>query len=623
MNLTRLGSITLGITAALCVGLASFTSLATETWQLQDLRYSFTTRAHKALNLIAGRGNDWMVSDGANLWMVNTKGETTDYTDKARLHGEVSAIGSDGSSYLIGWNQSNTITFSHVSADGVWTDPPAPRLNNRIVRSVAGSSQRYAILSEDRFSASASLPKTWNITLWQTGANSAETPTLPSGASGFVPGCITDANGGTICASNVAFLPLNGDWYLLAGEAETRTRDGLASQTAKAHMWRWKNNGFEAVGTFPEARYVSAAWAGNGELLIATSNAVTNPFAADTYWTFNGNTFRKYQTGPLAAGLLSVDTRSIQAAWNGNGWTLTAGKTLVRFEQRTFSVEGILRDTPLALSGSTNGSTLLIGQKSDFEGAANDIEPSAILLAKSIAVNDTSSLIHPRDIPHPNSITAFHMGSTPEPAIISNGSAFTFRASAKDMDGIERLQILVHGVPVKTCMSSSCSYTQTFWTRNATTTEVLFAARAYDRIGAVSQSQEYRLTILETPVYSTPSAPTTDLGRMPAGLAWGHDPIADISFTTWLSPTSTSFAANEIKTYSVAVTHPDAIKAIEIWVNGRLERTCHDDQETDIAFCSVPVLGNNFPSGAEVYMNARIVRNDQRETWTPGTRVQR
>lgn len=616
----------IGLSATLLTAgcLVAIQGQAAQPWQLQDLRPALTSRSGAILSL-ANRGTDWLVSDGANLWSVAANGDVTDYSDKARESGTVAALGSDGTDYLIGWNQGNQTRFTKTNLTN-WSPVDGPRFNDRTIQVVHGANGRWFVTSEDR-SSNGSLPRTWSVTGWHAGSI-PETLLLPNGASSFVAGCFKESSGASVCTGRAAFVPLQNEWYLIAGGSETRSADGRTQQEASTRVWRWKEgSAFEEVDNAPKARFVSGVWKGDNQLLLATTNAVTNPFAADMYWTFDGRSFRAYQEAPLAAGLLSVDTRSVTAAWNGQGWTMTAGKSLIRFERGFFQVEGTLRDIPTQLAGSTNGATLLAGKRGTFDdvvGMTNPNEPSLILIKKTVTNDQSASLIRPLVSQDPNSITTFTLNATPGNATISNGSSFTFRATAHDEDGIERVDIFVHNAKIKSCDSDSCSYTQTFWTTQPTSTETLFFARAYDRRGNVTDSQLLRLTVKNEPVNDATLQVSGEPGRMPAGLRWEKDGGSGVSYTLWSAPSSTTTAlyANDLRALSVAAMHTSGIDRIEFWVNGRVERTC-SDEEAGMSFCQVPLLGRNYPIGTEVFVNARILTKSGREAWTSATRLQR
>lgn len=603
--------------------LIAFHGEAAQPWQLQDLRSALTSRAGSSLT-ISGRGQDWLATDGARLWSIGSTGEVTDYSDKARGSGPIAGIGSDGQNYLIAWNEGTQHTFTTTNLTN-WTPVQNVRINDRKLQSINGKDGRWVVQTAERLQ-NGSMPRTQSFATW-SGNTTLETLPLPQGASGFVSGCFKELSPATVCSGVSALVPLRNEWYLFAGESETRSANGDTYDEASINIWRWMGGStFEPVARAPKARFVSGVWGGDEQILFATTDAVTNPYAADTYWTFDGRSFRAHQDAPLAAGLLSVDTRAVDAAWNGTGWTITAGKQLIRFERGFFQVEGTLRDLPRKLAGSRTGATLIAGTEGSFDTAQapTSVNPSLLLVNTQVTNDQSNALLRPLGSPPPNSLTTFTLNATPGTAIIKNSSPFTFRAAAQDEDGIERVEIFVHGAKVSSCQSDICSYTQTYWTTQPTSTETLFFARAIDRRGNVADSRLLRLTVTSEPGPASIAPVSSDQGRMPPGLRWNTDARTQIGSTTWTTPSSTpqAFYGTDLRLYSVAAQHAGGIESIEIWVNGNIEQTCQEE-EGGLSFCQAPLLGRNYPLGSEVFMNARILAKNGRETWTSATRWQR
>ncbi len=599
----------------LTIGILGFTwrTIATEPLMLRDLSSSLTSAATTPLRWLASRSTDWLVSDGTRLWSVNTQEETTSYTDRLTERGTLAGIGSNGSSYLLATKNAGALTFTKTDLR-TWTTLSDLRLGQHTVRSIEGMDTRWMILTEER-SSSMSLPSSWNLVSYREGSP-AETLALPSGVSAFVPGCLKAQAGGTLCAGEVRIVPLNNEWYLFAGKAETRSSDGRLVDEGKAGLWRLtQNNRWEAVANAPNSRFISSAWGNASSILFTTTNAVTNPFAADTFWTFDGRMFRSYTNEPLAAGLRSVDTRAIFAAPFANGWLLTAGTTLVRFENSSFTVEGRLRRVPTGLIGSSTTRALLT-----TEG------PSLLTIGTSGARNDASLLIDPIELPRSNTaITRFTLTGIPANNRVLNGQAFTFHVQADDADGISSTDILVHGARIKTCQSASCSFTQTYWTNGLKTRELLLSGRATDKNGNIQTSDVVRLTVEDAPVVGALPSATPEFGRMPAGLAWQNDAGNGISRTMWITPSSSTHTlyAGDTRTFHVAGFHASGIREIRLWVNGTVERSCAHAKENGLWFCSATLSASSFPVGTEIFVNAQILSNEGKESWTEATRLRR
>lgn len=613
-----------GCSAILFAAFLAFPSHASNPWKWRDLSQQIPSSIQSTLTMVSGRGTDWLASDGSHLWSVNTKEEVTSYSDYVNQYGRVQSIGNDGRSYLIAFSGMSGPSFVKTNLSQ-WTTASALRFPQRTIRSIQGNGGSWAIMTDDQFNE-GSLPKTWQISLWQEGQSTVDTIPLPTAVSAFVPGCKTNPSaGGSICAGNVSFVPLNGSWYLFAGQAETRDGGTHLLQEARTGVWRWDGLSFSKVANAPSARFVSGVWAGNKNILLATSNAVTNPYAADTYWIFNGSTFTPYKTQPLEAGMLSVDTRSVHAAWTGSAWAVVARKTLTQVNNGSFAVEGELRDQVSGIAGSTSGNALLVGKRDSFDAASDQsASPMMAILGASSSSDDAGYLIRPRaGSVNRTEITHVTISGNHSPATIKNGESFTVRASADADSGIKQIDILVNGALITNCNASTCHYTQTYWTNGDEKRRVLFTARATDHLGHVTESQALVLNVRDEPVAETVAQTTDDVGLMPAGLRWQTDASSGIASTSWLIPSSPSpeIIQTNVRTVHVAANAANGIDYIEFWVNGTLNHACRDSEQNGLSFCEVRLTRNDYPATGDVLVNARFVAKDGKETWSPIMRL--
>ncbi len=621
MRLSHRFLLSFGLVLALGVGL-TWKATATPSWEARDLRPALTSSAREALPFIAARADDWLVSDGSALWSVNAQGETALYTDK--LGGsKVVAITAHGSWYTLALRDGSGTRFLKTNLRE-WTELTSRLPSTEQLLSLQTDGLTWIALTKT--AGTPTLPATWNAFRVEENAP-ATSITLPTELSRFVGGCVTEASRSTICASSVRLLPFDGAWYLFAGSAETRTAQSTLLQEGQMGVWRQVADGtFEVVRGAPKARFVSGAWQGTNDLLLATGNAPSNPFATDTFWRFDGRTFTPYRQEPLTAGMLSVDTRSTHVSATRNGYVITAGKTLIRWEGRSFRVEGLLRDRPMGIASLASGKTLVVGQASAF-GERSPVyqAPALVLLGTDVTDWETSTLLQPRErIASRQAITRF-TGSVETPKVtIQQGDTYTYTVRTDDADGIDKLEIFAHGSRVKTCEEATCSFTQQFWTNGAEEREMLFFARATDRLGNVQSSDVTRLTIRDALV--TTSVPTTIDGTplLPPGLRWQNDATTGLSWSTWTSsPDQNLTAIHDSRTLSVAAWHNRGVERIEYWVNGAIAKTCEQQQSGEFSLCSYTLAGKDVSYGGETFVNARIVSTNNKEAWTDGQRFTR
>ena len=604
---------------------------ASEPWEWRDLSQSIPSSVQTGLTLAAGRGEDWLASNGERLWQVTAKEEVTDYSDRIRGFGRIQALASDGRTYLLGFQGANGPTLVQTDLKD-WNAVQDARFPQARLRDLQGGAGRWAIVTEDAFE-NGTFPRRWQATLLDERVSPLpQSLRLPEGASDLVAGCMKETSGNTLCNSVGKLLPLNGEWYLFAGSMETRDAAGRITQEGHAGVWRWNNDCFERLANAPKARFMSAAWAGRDAILLATTDAVTNPYAADTYWTFDGRTFTAAQNEPLEAGLRSVDTRAIHAAHTGDAWVLTAGKTLIQAQNGAFAVEGTLRDQPGGLVGGTTGQALLIGTRGEFDATAEPATkaPALALLGRTLSANDASYLLRTEAPRSRAELARITLSGEPGPAIIDSGESFAVRAEASSQIGIRSIDLLVNGNRVTTCDGSTCRYVQTYWNtepNDPREQRVVFTSRATDARGRVTEGPGLVLLIRKT-LATQPSQPATDSteGRMPAGLAWKTDPSSGIGIASWLTPSTsapTVLTNSDTRTVRFAASHPSGIDRIELWLNGALTRTCTNDTEAGISFCSATVSGSGHPFGSQVLLNARILSKDGKEAWSQGYRFDR
>lgn len=616
---------TIGLFALL--GAFAFTSThASEPWQWRDLSQNIPSTVQNALTLGASRGTDWLTSDGTRLWSINTNEEVASYTDEARTRGSVQYIGADADQYLIAFANGSGVQLTKTDLR-TWQDIPDLRFSQKRVRSIKGYGGTWGIITEDQF-ANGDLPRTWQLNLWDGTKLTANLP-LPSDVSAFSPGCKESSSGGSICAGTVAFVPVDGQWYLFAGSAETRDANGLATQVAHTGIWRWNTDHFEAVSKAPRARYVSGVWGEQDHVLFATTEAVTNPYSAHTFWTLDGSAFVPFNNEPIEAGLLSVDTRNIHAGWTGESWAITAGQTLVQMQNHLFAIEGVLRDQPNALIGGKDGQALLIGQRDDFLHETASTTPALALLGKHLSSNDSALLIRPRSLDrHRAELAQINLLGSPSTNMIRSGESFTFHADAHSTNQIRQIEVFMDDARVRVCEGSTCDYTQTYWDTDTIHSHrrVFFTVRVTDGHGRVTTSPGLVLVVLPETVSEKDVGIAGDIspGLMPAGLRWTADEASGIGMTSWISPSSTGITlkTNESRTFNVAALQTSGIRRIEFWVNGTLNRTC-SPTNNETALCSLTISGSDTSSEKRLLITPRIIANDQKETWGQSYTVER
>lgn len=183
---------------------------------------------------------------------------------------------------------------------------------------------------------------------------------------------------------------------------------------------------------------------------------------------------------------------------------------------------------------------------------------------------------------------------------VSNGDSFVFRAQASDTDGVQRVEIYANGARVSVCQSDVCEYNRVYWTNRLPIRTVELYARAVDKKGYVSQSAAVSLNVVETGTASAPVVSTS-------GITWNVETV----------PTDNQLKTGTIETWSVIANEASGISKIDVWVNGKIAKTCTTNN------CTVELKAADYPAPMEIFVNADITAKNGLEAWTAGTRVQR
>lgn len=615
--------------AALIVAVAIPATATTNALTWKDQSGLLPYRDGVAITHVAERQGSWLVTDGSHLYRFD--GQTTiDLTAELRARGIVgiSDIASDGQSWFVTTREtSRTDSGAWLISGSQWSDVSGAFHNSEGGLNAAGKDGVWYVRAWTLGRPGA--PKTQTLTHWMSGTSAAATVTLPSGFSTLAPGCLKEG-GASVCAGIGAPVFVNGNWYLVGGSAESRTSDNRVLQAAKGMIWRLDGTKTQTVANLPEFKFVSGVWQSDAGILIATSRAVTNPFAADAYWLFDGTTMKPL-TGAASVGLLSVDAREVSATWTGRSWMIVYGKTLVRFDDTTFVKEEPTRDLFSTLSSDGRGSILLGGAVST-QGNAFASTP---LTAKLVSVMEDQTTDTPT-VPAATQLVKEILNKTMGPSVsvtgipangtIGNGKAFVFKAEARDADGIDRVDIYVHGARVKTCFAATCEYDQTYWTNGAASKTVKLFARGVDKNGYANDSQTVTLTVDATSngsAYPVGNTFDTKPSSQPSNSKETYDADSGITWAVWTEPATTALQNGARATFNVSARDANGLSKMELWVNGVVAKTCTFAQEKDTRICSFLVDAAQFPVGTEIFANANIFDAAGKNAWTSAIRIQR
>ena len=599
-------------------------------WTWKDLSGLLPYRDGASIDLLSANGGSWLVSDHTRLLRVSGD-NVSDLTAAARARGftTISTIASDNQRWLVAGRAIDSASPRVFMTDGTnWTDASNIFSQARANMEAVGYNGTW-------YGRSFSTPTQYEPSRWiafrfnPTTLEKTEFPIM-SGLHNMAPGCMREVTGVRVCLGETKIVRAGGNWYVIGGNAEVVNDQGRTTQFAKGAIWSLNGTSLTNMQNVPGFRFVSGVWQGNNQVLIATSDAVSNPFAADHYWMFDGVNFRDVSNEALKVGLLSNDAREVRAAHAGDTWLITFGKNLIRFDGENMSDEGKTRDYFTAVSSNGQGVYLLGGAVSSMDQAF----ATQPLTAKLVEVREDAN--NPREIP--SGLISRVRGPSikvvaiPQSNSVGDGKVYTIRVTAQDADGVANTSILVSGAKIKTCNSKVCEYTQTYYTNGQSTRTIELMGSATDNQGYTNTSKPVMLVIDTT---SKASAANDKLGQtdaigqtitMPNNRTWNQDANSGLAWMVWRQPEQSLLKDNEQTTIVFAAQRSAGLGRINIHVNGETARSCDFTSQTDIRVCTVSLTGSDYPSGTEIFVNAQIFNAqnvENQSVWTDGVRVKR
>ncbi|MEN9558062.1 MAG: hypothetical protein RL141_431 [Candidatus Parcubacteria bacterium] len=198
----------------------------------------------------------------------------------------------------------------------------------------------------------------------------------------------------------------------------------------------------------------------------------------------------------------------------------------------------------------------------------------------------------------------------PNTTTLSNNQSISFNATAQDANGLARIEIIANGSTVRTCELGNATGNQTCSTSlfagNYTQgTNIFVNAKATDRLGNTTWSTGTTLFRANDVVMPPP---TSGNGANPS--VW-----------EWLQPAVSTLSGSEGTDYHASAWDADGLSRIEIVVNGTQRRTCEFGGALNTQDCVYRLNASNFPTGTDVFVNAKATDRFGNVAWTNGTTV--
>lgn len=600
-------------------------------WTWTDRSGVLPYRDGVSIDLLSANGGSWLVSDHTRLYQVN--GDTVkDLTAAARSRGlnTISTLSSDDQRWFVGGRTLDGGTPRAFITDGnEFTD--VSNIFSQARGNMEAIGSRGMWYGRTFTTVGQYEPARWTAFAFNPTTLEKTTFPITSDLNNMAPGCFKEVTGVRVCIGESKIVRAGGQWFIIGGNAEVANDQNVTTQFAKGGIWNL-NNGtrLTAVQNLPAFRFVSGIWQGKDQVLVATSDAVSNQFSADHYWVFDGTTLRDVSSEALTVGLLSNDAREVRAAQAGDTWLITLGKTLIRFDGEHMSSDGKTRDFFTTVTSNGQGVYLLGGAVS----TADQSFATQPLTAKLVEVREdmNAPLTTPANLVSRLRGPSIKITAIPRNNVVGDGKIYTFRVTAQDADGVANTSVIVNGAKLKTCNTNVCEYTQTYYTNGQPTRSIEFMGGATDKEGYSNTSKPVTLTIDRA---STVSAANDKLGEtdaagqiitIPNNKSWNRDTNSGLAWMVWRQPEQSELKDNEQTTIVFAAQRSAGLGRVNIVVNGDNARSCDFTSNTDIRVCTITLTGADYPAATEIFVNAQIFNSLNTETqsvWTEGVRVKR
>ncbi|MCK9361311.1 hypothetical protein M0Q28_03715 [Patescibacteria group bacterium] len=597
--------------SALVIALAALTSVAPvsadlDAWSWNEKSAELPRREDVRFTAMAARQGAWLLSDGASL--LRFDGNTvSDLTQEARDRGlrSIKRIASDNRSWMI-WSKNADEGRGQLwlRDDSIWTDLTQVLPPSVDTLDITGSAGVWVLRATSRGTSRS-------IYLSGTNAIPADLA-LPIDASPLSPGCVKETSGSTLCTGVNRAVNAGGMWFWIGGATEARSANGATPGRTSIKLWRLSGTEFVSVKNVPAAKFVSGVWQTQAGVLVATSESPMNPLMTDRLWLFNGYSWRELSGQAKALGLLPADASGMKVAHGGTSWMIVSGNKLYRYDGVSLRSKGTARVSVTALAGG-NGFALAGVDATGFA--------SLFAIGDNVAdeSKDTTPTANAAAIASMLAGTDVRVDGIPSDAVIGDGRGFTFRASAEDIAGIDRIEVFVNGARIRICPGNACEFTQTYWAMRQPERKVLFQAKAWNKLGVATDSRIITLVVKQ---HSTAGLNPVSTGS--ASVALSQDFGTGMAFASWTDPAGTDLPAGNTATYFVAGQDKlDGLASIEIWVNGVVTKTCAAGQTKNEFRCETTLSAADYPTGTDLFMNARLTDTKGNSLWVPATTLSR
>lgn len=619
-------------TAVGLVLLATASVIAQEpAWKWSNLSDLLVRRDGTMITTVSARKDDFLATDGSRLYRFR-ENAITDLTEEARHQGflSIADMASDGRAWLISSRGDKDDQSVMSLYDGnAWTAISGlfPFTSNGV--EAVGKNSVWYVRTYGRDTGTD--PLRYQFYRWDGINRQPETMVIPEDlVSAHKPGCFTYPNANKLCtgASRVAFV--NETAYFIGGLSEFRGTNDTIYQTAKSNIWKLNGTAFEPILSTPNFKFISGIWQLNNQIVIATSDAVSDPFAANKLWRFDGKTVKDISGPAYRVGLLPFNARETRMAQGGDTAMILTGKKAFRLvfaennAYETLTNMGRTRDLFVAVAGNASGFFLLGGAVSESQRDTAFTPLTAKLasvVSRPSAETDLNTLTAdttnvPAYITQPITSYPLLLNAVIVPAedLVARGTVQTYSlAFQQTKDGMDRAEIFLNGRLYHACLYNSVAMSQVLcrFEINTTTFEPGSVITVVTRLVDGQGRTEWRW-IKTTRLLRSASAEPGVANKTNNLTAWA-----------WLAPNVDEISTNDERTsdddqsttFTIGAWSQN-ITRLDILVDGTVTETCQFPARPTTRECSYTVKPADFAHNHTIAITGRAMDASGSMAWT-------
>jgi hypothetical protein len=603
------------ITAAMAMALVmpSVANAATGPWSWHDISSRVTYQTQRPIWAAAWSEDGWFYTDGLNLWSGGQvywfDGQTSSMVTLDVRNANVERVDDMVS------DRAGTVLFLQDVVRCNNTFRVAAYKNGSYVnytdtvRSVFDSNEGISSIT-GRGGEFMIVTTKGRLFRWYANATPPREITLPSAVRSMSVSnneMLYNVNHGVWqdnYSIRLAMVPVQSgnSWLLVARLNSSDTR-----------LYKYNGSSFSQISEPADFGRILAVQSNGNEALMFVEYRGDGSYHATIY---NGSAWNDVAAVSAydSSGLLNE--KEFDVDYNGESWMLIhKNKRLYRLTKNGLENYGETKDFFLTVAGNDSGEFLLGGAASE-KGRSTPLSPLSAKLVRVVedgGVSDGTKTDESEGEEDADTGINAWQWLDKNVSEIRDGESVTYNVGAWDADGIERIRIVVNGEVKRTCEFGGK-------TGNAECGHVIYADSYPENTNIfvnaqVWDAQGFSVWTSGQNIYRRADGPNGDGSY--------SDSDGQMSASISFNPNRTEFGSGESITANVYAWAQDGVRKIEFYVNGSVKRTCSWDGTYESRECAYTLWANDYPTGTDVFVNAKVTDRNGRETWTSSRTIWR